>query len=118
MVIETRIGAQRAGLLLATILCHGCAPPDPAATTTSAAHHVAAAAKPVRTTQPVNAIRGVEANDADARCRLATRLTEGAESCLASGDADHDAIDDNEDECPDTTPGVIVDATGCAVPGS
>lgn len=116
MVIETRIGAQRAGLLLATILAHGCAPPDPDATTTSAAlpRHVATAPKPVEAIPLVDPAQSAEANDADRRCRLATRFTEDVESCLASRDADHDAIDDSADQCPDTTPGVAVDATGCA----
>jgi len=68
--------------------------------------------------QSVSTSQTAEASDADARCRLATRLTENVESCLSSLDADHDAIDDNEDQCPDTTPGVAVDATGCAVPSS
>ncbi len=84
VVTETRIGAQRAGLLLATILCHGCAPPDPAATTSAALpRHVAAAPRPVGAAQPVSTTQTAEANDADARCRLATRLTENVESCLS-----------------------------------
>ena len=115
MVIETRIGAQRAGLLLATILCHGCIPPDPAATTTSAVlpRHVATAPRPVQATQIV------EANERRRALQAGDALHRNVESCLTSeSDADHDAIDDSEDQCPDTTPGVIVDATGCAVPGS
>ena len=56
----------------------------------------------------------VESNDADRRCRLATRSTEGVESCLSSRDADHDTVDDSKDQCLDTTPGVVVDTTGCA----
>ena len=124
VVTETRIGAQRAGLLLATILAHGCVPPDPAATATSALppRHVVAAPRPVEAAQLVAATQAVGAtqspDDADRRCRLATRLTENVESCLASRDADHDAVDDSADECPDTTPGVTVDATGCALPVS
>ncbi len=120
MVIETRIGAQRAGVLLATILLYGCAPPDSAAPTPSAVppRHVAVAPRPINATRIFAATQMVEANDADSRCRLATRLTEGVESCLSSRDADHDAVDDSQDGCLDTTPGVAVDATGCAVPGS
>jgi len=119
VVIETRIGAQRAGLLLATILAHGCAPPDPAATTSAAPpRHVVAAPRPVEANQFAAATQTIGAldTDADRRCRLATRLTHNVESCLTSRDADHDAIDDSVDECPDTTPGVVVDATGCALP--
>lgn len=56
----------------------------------------------------------VPANDDE--CRLATRESAGAESCLSSTDADHDGVDDGQDECPDTTPGVVIDTTGCADP--
>jgi len=51
----------------------------------------------------------------DARCRLATADSAALEDCpAAAADADHDTIDDSTDRCPDTTPGVAVDATGCA----
>lgn len=52
----------------------------------------------------------------DERCRLATRTGDGVDPCPPPDD-DHDGINDGLDQCPDTTPGVDVDATGCARPG-
>jgi hypothetical protein len=51
----------------------------------------------------------------DEHCRLATRDSAGAASCISSLDSDHDGVADSQDQCPDTTPGVAVDATGCAL---
>ncbi len=48
------------------------------------------------------------------RCRLTTALTSGPDDCPTHIDDDHDGVDDGEDLCPDTTPGVDVDASGCA----
>src|SRR5580765_975318 len=50
----------------------------------------------------------------DEQCRLAKRESAGAASCISSSDADHDGVSDSQDQCPDTTPGVAVDETGCA----
>lgn len=51
----------------------------------------------------------------DARCRLATADAMGPDDCPAQGDGDHDNVDDGLDLCPDTTPGIVVDASGCAL---
>jgi len=50
----------------------------------------------------------------DEQCRLATRESGATPSCISTSDTDHDGVTDGPDECPDTTPGVAVDATGCA----
>lgn len=67
--------------------------------------------------QPLSGASEVSASAAeeDARCRLATAESTGSDDCPGAGvDADHDMVDDSSDRCPDTTPGVAVDATGCA----
>jgi hypothetical protein len=61
----------------------------------------------------VEAAPAPAADHADDRCRLATSEWEGAD-CSSVTDADHDGVGDGEDRCPDTTPGVAVDASGCA----
>jgi hypothetical protein len=48
------------------------------------------------------------------RCRLAV-VGDVDGDCDVREDADHDRIPDDEDRCPDTTPGVVVDDHGCAV---
>ncbi len=51
----------------------------------------------------------------DARCRLATADAMGPDDCPVQGDGDHDGVDDGLDLCPDTTPGIVVDESGCAL---
>jgi hypothetical protein len=62
----------------------------------------------------VDAAPSMSHDSGDARCRLATAETSGGTDCPSEADADHDGVDDGEDRCPDTTPGVAVDASGCA----
>jgi hypothetical protein len=62
----------------------------------------------------VDAAPAMSHDSGDARCRLATAETSGGTDCPSEADADHDGVDDGEDRCPDTTPGVAVDASGCA----
>ena len=50
----------------------------------------------------------------DARCRLATAATSDGEDCPGAADDDHDGVSDGDDRCPDTTPGITVDTSGCA----
>src|SRR5262245_27561531 len=86
----------------------------------------AAADTPAPTSRPpdnpapqpqTNAPAPAAAQADDEQCRLATKASAGAASCISSSDADHDGVSDGQDQCPDTTPGVTVDETGCAPSG-
>jgi hypothetical protein len=76
---------------------------------------VADSAQP-RTVAPRAAVAGsaTPAGD-DADCRLATKASGAGAGCPSAADSDHDGVPDNVDACPDTTPGVAVDASGCAI---
>jgi hypothetical protein len=55
-----------------------------------------------------------QSTEDDPRCRLATVDASGPPDCPSPVDGDHDGVNDGADLCPDTTPGVTVDAAGCA----
>ena len=109
MVHNPRARALRGCLVVLALLCTGCSRAAAEIPTAQTSMPPASPAPQAQTQAPA-----VTATADDERCRLATRQTEGVESCLASRDADHDQVDDGQDRCPDTTPGVAVDTTGCA----
>jgi hypothetical protein len=97
---------------LVAVTC-GFAPPFSAAADTPAARASTPPDNPAP--QPQSTVPPAATTTADdEQCRLATRESAGAASCISSSDADHDGVSDGQDQCPDTTPGVAVDETGCA----
>ncbi len=67
----------------------------------------------VEAPSPVSNIAPSDAEDP--RCRLATVDSVPTGECPEQGDGDHDGVDDGTDLCPDTTPGIEVDSSGCAL---